>query len=159
MLTKDDFVIRGFNCIHLTSRDIGGSACGGVLVIARVGIPYIECTHITALQAKAVIISTSKTITTCSLYLPSSENLNIVKLTRLIDQFPTPFVVCGDFSGYIMTWDCDKNNSRGDKIDDFITDNNICLLNDVFYTYLHPVTEIFTAIDLSLCSSGHCYGD
>ena len=24
MLTKDDFIIRGFNCIHLTSRDIGG---------------------------------------------------------------------------------------------------------------------------------------
>ena len=29
MLTKDDFIIRGFNCIHLTSRDIGGRACGG----------------------------------------------------------------------------------------------------------------------------------
>ena len=24
MLTKDDFIIRGFNCINLTSRDIGG---------------------------------------------------------------------------------------------------------------------------------------
>ena len=30
MLTKDDFIIRGFICIHLTSRDIGGRACGGV---------------------------------------------------------------------------------------------------------------------------------
>ena len=33
MLTKDGFVIRGFNCIHLTSRDIGGGACGGVSVL------------------------------------------------------------------------------------------------------------------------------
>ena len=24
MLSKDYFMIRGFNCIHLTSRDIGG---------------------------------------------------------------------------------------------------------------------------------------
>ena len=28
----------------------------------------------------------------------------------------------------------------------------ICLLNDGSYTYLHPATRKFTAIDLSLCS-------
>ena len=66
-LTKDDFIIRGFNCIHLTSRDIGGEACDGVSVLARDGIPYSECTQNTSLQAKAVTISTSKTITICSL--------------------------------------------------------------------------------------------
>ena len=43
MLTKDDFIIRGFNCIHLTSRDIGGRACGGVSVMVRDGIPHSEC--------------------------------------------------------------------------------------------------------------------
>ena len=43
MLTKDDFVIRGFNCIHLTSRDIGGGACCGVSDLARDGMPYSEC--------------------------------------------------------------------------------------------------------------------
>ena len=93
----------------------------------------------------------SKTITICSLYLPPSENLNIVLLTRLISQLPTPFVMCGDFNGYTVTWGCDKNNSRGDRIDDF-TDNNVCLLNDGSYTYLHPATGTFTAIDNSLCS-------
>ena len=51
-----------------------------------------------------------------------------------------------------MTWGCDKNNSRGDRIDDFITENNICLLNDGSYTYLHPATGTFTAIDLYMCS-------
>ena len=43
-------------------------------------------------------------------------------------------------------------NSRGHRIDDFITDNNVCLLNDGSYTYLHPGTGTFTAIDLSQCS-------
>ena len=66
MLTKDDFIIRGFNCIHLTSRDIGVRACGGVSVLSRDGIPSSECTLNTSLQAKAVTISTSKTITICS---------------------------------------------------------------------------------------------
>ena len=52
MLTKDGFIIRGFNCIHLTSHDIGGRACGGVSVLVRDGIPSSECTINTALQAK-----------------------------------------------------------------------------------------------------------
>ena len=119
---------------------------------SRDGIPSSECTLNTSLQAKAVTISTSKTITICSLYLPPSENLNIVLLSRLIDQLPAPFVICGDFNGHSITWGCDKNNSRGDRIDDFITENNICLLNNGSYTYLHPATGTFTAIDLSLCS-------
>ena len=123
---------------------------GGVSVFVRDGIPYSECKFNTTLQAKAVTISTS--ITVCSLYLPTSENLNIVLLTRLIDQLPIPFVICGDFNGHSMNWGCDTNNSRGDRIDYFITENNICLLNDGSYTYLHPTTGTFTAIDLSLCS-------
>ena len=136
----------------MTSRDIGGRACGGVSVLVRDGIPSSECTLHTSLQAKAVTISTSKTFTVCSLYLPPSENLNIVLITRLIDQLPNPFVICGDFNGHSITWGCDKNNSWGDRIDNFITENNICLLNDGSYTYLHPATGTFTAIDLSLCS-------
>ena len=51
-----------------------------------------------------------------------------------------------------MTWVCDKNNSRRNRIDDFIAENNICLLNNGSYTYLHPATGTFTSIDLSLCS-------
>ena len=66
------------------------------------------------------------------------RNLNTVMLTRLIDQLPTPFVICGDFNGHSMTWGCDKNISRGDRIDHFITENNICLLNDG--PYFHPAT-------------------
>ena len=126
MLTKDDFIIRGFNCIHLTNRDIGGRACGEVSVLVRDGIPYSECKLYTTLQAKAVTISTSKTITICSLYLLPSEYLNIVLLSRLIDQLPAPFVICDDFIGHSMTWGCDNNTSLGDRIDDFITESNVC---------------------------------
>ena len=152
MLTMDNFTIHGFNYFHLTSRDIGGRACGGVSVLVRDGILCSACKLNTTLQAKAVTISTSKTITICLLYLPPSENLNIVLLSHLIYQLPTLFVICGDFNGHSITWGCDKNNSRGDRIDNFITENNICLLNDGSYTYLHLATGTFPAIDLSLCS-------
>ena len=53
MLTMDDFIIRGSNCIHLTSHDIGGRACGGVSVLVRDGIPSSECTLNTSLQAES----------------------------------------------------------------------------------------------------------
>ena len=78
-------LLLGFNCIHLTSCAIGGRSCGGVSVLVRDGIPYSECKLYTTLQAKAVTISTSETITICSLYLPPSEYLNIVLLSCLID--------------------------------------------------------------------------
>ena len=115
MLIKDNFIILGFHCIHLTIRDVGSRACGWVSVLSRDGIPSSECTLNTSLLAKAVTISTSKNITIGSLYLPPSENLNIDMLTRLIAELPTPFVVCCDFNGHSMTWGCDKNNSRGES--------------------------------------------
>ena len=92
MLIKDDFIIPGFNCIHLTSRDIGGRACGGVSVLSRDGIPSSEWTLNTSLQAKAVTIPTSKTITICSLYLPPSENLNSVLFNS--SYCPTSNSIC-----------------------------------------------------------------
>ena len=95
----------------MTNRDIGDRTCGRVSVLVRDGISYSECKLNTTLQAKAVTISMSKIITICSLYLLPSKNLNIVLLTRLIDQLPTPFVICGDFNGHIIFWGCHKNNS------------------------------------------------
>ena len=75
----------------------------------------------------------------------------MVLSSRLIDQLPTPFVVCGDFNNYSITWGCDKNNSRGDRIDNLLqTTIYICLLNNYYYTYLHPATG--TLIDISVCS-------
>ena len=94
-----------------------------------------------------------KLFTVCSLYLPPSENLNIVLLTRLIDQLPIPFVICGDFNGHkhglgvvirIIVREIELTIS--------LRENNVCLLNDGSYTYLHPATGTFTAIELSLCS-------
>ncbi len=152
MLNNDNYSIRGYTAFNLIRRDIGGRSCGGVSVLVRDGIPHGECPLNTTLQAKAVIISTPKTITICSLYLPPSENLNMLLLSQLVDQLPKPFIICGDFNGHSITWGCDSNNSRGNKIDDFITNNDLCLLNDGSFTYLHPGSGSYTAIDLSLCS-------
>lgn len=36
-------------------------------------------------------------------------------------------------------------------MEDFINRDNICLYNDKSYTYLHPSSGAYTAIDLTLC--------
>ena len=78
-------ILLSEDLIVFIGRDIGG---GG-------GIPYSGCTLHTTLQAKAVTISTSKTIAICSLYLTPSNNLSIVIffLSRLICQLHLLFVV------------------------------------------------------------------
>ena len=41
--------------------------------------------------------------------------------------------------------------SRGELIENFITKNDICVINDKSYTYHSPSTKSFTSIDLSFC--------
>ena len=44
-----------------------------------------------------------------------------------------------------------NNDSRGELIENFITKNDICIMNDKSYTYHSPSTKSFTSIDLSFC--------
>ena len=44
-------------------------------------------------------------------------------------------------------------NDRGKLLEDFITENNLCLFNSNQHTYLHPGSGSFTAIDLFTLSS------
>ena len=151
-LSSTDFNIRGFSSYHYTSQDIGGRACGGVSILVKEGIPQSEVQLNTTLQAKAVTISSPKVLTVCSLYLSPSININPLLLSNLVDQLPTPFIICGDFNAHSMIWGCRDNNPRGDVVDNFIQSHDLCLLNDGSQTYLHPGHGTFSAIDLSLCS-------
>ena len=88
------------------------------------------------------------------MYLPPSEPLNVPALEQLIAQLPSPYMLLGDFNAHNVVWGSDSDNNRGNVIYKFISDNNLCLMNDGSYTYLHPGSGTFTAIDLSLCTPG-----
>ena len=60
-------------------------------------------------------------------------------------------MLLGDFNGHHILWGCNKNNTRGEIIENFINTNDLCLMNDKSYTYLHPATGTFSSLDLSLC--------
>ena len=69
----------------------------------------------------------------------------------MLEQLPSPYLLLGDFNGHNVLWGCNKNNTRGEIIENFITTNDLCLMNDKSYTYLHLATGTFSSLDLSLC--------
>ena len=86
------------------------------------------------------------------LYLiPPNKRISQHDLENLLLQLPQPYIICGYFNGYSELWGCSDTNDRGKILEDFITENNLCLFNSNQHTYLHPGSGSFTAIDLSLC--------
>ena len=65
-------------------------------------------------------------------------------MDNLQQQLPSPYILLGDLNGQY-------NDSSGELIENFITKNDICIMNDKSYTYLSPSTKSFTSIDLSFC--------
>ena len=60
-------------------------------------------------------------------------------------------MLVGDFDGHNVLWGCNDNDPRGELIEDFITKNDICLMNDKSNTYLDSGKGTFSSLDLSLC--------
>ena len=71
----------------------------------------------------------------------------------LHEQLKPPFIILGDFNAHSPLWD--KNyqepDTRAKIIEDFISQSNTCLLNDLSPTHINPVNFEKSSIDLSLC--------
>ena len=86
----------------------------------------------------------------CSVYIPPSFSLNSQHLDNLLQQLPSPYILLGDFNGHNILCGGQNNDSRGELIENFITKNDICIMNDKcnmndkFYTYHSPSTKSFT---------------
>ena len=105
----------------------------------------------TELQAIAVSDTLDREITICSVYIPSSFSLKIEHFDSLFKQLSSPYLLLGYFNGHNILWGNKENNSRGELIENVITNNDICLMNDKSNTYMHYPTSSFSSIDLSLC--------
>ena len=72
----------------------------------------------------------------------------------------------GDFNAHNKLWGGTTSDTRGRVIEEFITVQELCLLNDGQFTYTHPDCGISTATDLSIGHpsvlfyySWHCHED
>ena len=114
-------------------------------------LPQREIKLTTQLQPVAVSVTLDKEITVCSVYIPPSFHLETEHLDTLLKQLPSPYILVDDFNGHNILWGCKDINPKGNIIEDFIIKNDLCLMNDNSYTYLHPATGLFSSLDLSLC--------
>ena len=147
---NDTFTFKGFNVYnHIHSDCLRAS--GGNSLLVHSSLPQRQIKLKTELQAVAVSITLDKEITFCSIYIPPSYSLRSEQLTSLLQQLPSPYMLVGDFNGHNVLWGSNDNDPRGELIEDFITENDICLMNDKSNAYLDSGKGTFSSLDLSLC--------
>jgi ribonuclease HI len=124
---------------------------GGVSLLIRKNIPHSQINLNTPIQAVAAAVSCHRPISVCSIYIPPHSSVNEKDLDDLVLQLPSPVLIMGDFNAHSPVWGGDKLDTRGRMIEQFITNNNLCILNNKSFTYIHPASGSQTAIDLTIC--------
>ena len=147
---NDTLTLKGFNVYNHIHLDCV-RASGGSSLLVHSTLPQRQIKLKTDLQAVAVSVTLEKEITFCSVYITPSYLLKSEQLTSLLQQLPSPYMLVGDFNGHNVLWGCNDNDPRGELIEDFITKNDICLMNDKSNTYLDSGKGTFSSLDLSLC--------
>ena len=142
--------LRGFIICNYVHTDCLRPS-GGASIFVKSSFPQRKIDLQTELQATAVSVTLDREITICSVYIPPSFSLNSQHLDNLLQQLPSPYILLGDFNGHNILWGGQNNDSRGELIENSITKNDICIMNDNSYTYHSPSTKSFTSIDLSFC--------
>jgi ribonuclease HI len=124
---------------------------GGVALYIHSDIPFCEIPLTTPLQAVAAKVTLHREITICNIYTSRSHPLNCNLLLDIFNQLPGPCIILGDFNAYNIMWGSDGTDARGTEVEEFITANDVALLNNGNPTRISYQTE--SAIDLSICSS------
>ena len=128
----------------------GDRAAGGTAILVRQGIIHSHLQLDTSLQATAVRITLSKTITLCSIYIPPSSAISLHDMDDLVRQLPTPYMLLGDFNSHNPLWGGNTIDGKGQRVEQFMDNHSLCFLNDGSYTYFHPGYGTYTAIDLTI---------
>ena len=127
---------------------------GGASIYVTNDLPHYRICLQTSLQAVACSIRIhNKRIAICSLYLPPSDDISVQDLSALIDQLPSPFLLCTDANSKHAVWGSSHTDRRGRIWMDVITQHALRVLNDGQATRIDESTGDESHIDLSLTSS------
>ena len=143
-------------CSRIHSDCLGASGGGSILVHSS--CPQRGVGLGTGLRAVAVSVALEGEIALCSICIPPSFALRPVHLDSLIQQLLSPFVLLGDFGGHGVLWGGGGSGSGGDLVEDFISQNDICLVNDGSGTFPDSGGGAFSALGLSVCHPSLCLG-
>ena len=148
--TDDQLNIRDFNTYNYIYSE-GQRPSDGSSILVHSSYPRREIKLVTNLQAVAVSVTLGKEITICSVCIRPNFHLETEHLDTLLKQLPSSYILVDDFSGQNILWRCKDNNPKGNIIEDFISKNDLYLMNDKSHTYLHLATGKFSSLDLSIC--------
>ena len=59
-------------------------------------------------------------------------------------------MLLGDFNSHNPSWGGNTIDGKGQRVEQFMDNHSLCILNDGSYTYLHPGYGTYTAIDLTI---------
>ncbi|GFO49496.1 RNA-directed DNA polymerase from mobile element jockey [Plakobranchus ocellatus] len=116
---------------------LGGSPWGEAALLIRNGTHFSEIDLKTGLHAAAATISLEKTLTVCSLYLPTNSPVSKLSLAELFEQLPKPFLVLGDFNAHSPAWGDSSRDGRGRMLEEFTAENEFIILNSGEQTFVH----------------------
>ena len=139
----------GLNYNIFSSAPAGDRVHGGAGIIVHKSLQYSPLPVVTDLLAVAVTVVLDKQITICSVYLPPRAAFTNADIQSLLDQFPSSFLLLGDFNAHNPLWGGDILDSEGKVIEDVINNNNVVLLNDGTMIYHTLYFNSYSAIDLS----------
>ena len=134
---SDKVNFNNYAAYHYIKTDCQ-KASGGSSTLIKTDISHNLIDLNTNLQATDVKVSLTKFITICSIYVPPNSKLDQNDLESLSLQLPSPYILMGHFNGHNQLWGCQDRNDKGKIIEEFITENNLCILNNNQSTYLHP---------------------
>ncbi|KAG5878159.1 hypothetical protein JTB14_036047 [Gonioctena quinquepunctata] len=87
----------------------------------------------------------------CDIYLPDS-NWTVEDLRNIINQLPQPFLIMGDLNAHNPIWGSERLDASGRKVEKFLEETNLTLLNTGEGTYLNLRSNKLSALDLAFCS-------
>jgi len=126
----------------------------GLAILVHRSQSCIDVPLRTPLQALACRVGTGRMVTICNIYISPNEVIRNHDLEQLIQQLPPPYLLLGDFNAKHPLWGGLTDNLSGRSVDQFITNNDVVLMNSGANTHYHVQTNSHSAIDLSLCSPG-----
>lgn len=85
------------------------------------------------MKTVAAYIALDKTIALFLVYIARF----ITQLKILPSQLPTQFIVIVDFNGHTSLWSSKTTSDKGTKLEDFFSQEGLCIFNDGTHTYLH----------------------
>ena len=124
---------------------------GGAAILIHNSIQHQQILLNGDLDATAVQLQSTIKFTTISIYIPPHFTFNTINLEQTISSINTPSIITGDFNSWHQTWGSNKNNKKGQILNDFINANELTLLNDGSPTHL-STHNTFTHVDLTFCS-------